>query len=38
MIYLKTKEEIALLRQCNELVSHNHAPVRRSNRPGVATQ
>ena len=37
MIYLKTKEEIELLRQCNQLVSRTLALVGRNIRPGVTT-
>ena len=37
MIYLKTKEEIELLRQSNRLVSRTLALVGRNIRPGVTT-
>ncbi len=37
MIYLKTKEEIELLRQANQLVSRTLALVGRNIRPGVTT-
>lgn len=38
MIYLKTKEEIELLRQSNQLVSRTLALVGRNIRPGVTTK
>ena len=38
MIYLKTKEEIELLRQSNQLVSRTLALVGRNIRPGVTTR